>query len=288
MQISHPDTAPKYYEQAGNLRTANQAQDVRTLLNGREGALNNYRLGFSNGEGAGNSEWSAPRHHHNFDQLRYPLEGDYVIGKDEILPAGWVGYFPESAYYGPQTMSANLSLLVMQFGGPSGQGFASVRQRRQGYDDLLARGGKFVNGAYSWLDADGKRRNQDAFEAVWEQMNGRRIVYPSPRYRDIVLMNPAAFDWIKDRDSPGVGRKMLGDFTERHVRVGFIRLDKGARLNFGVEPAPEALVVIRGGVSCDGREFGPLSAFGTEADEAAAILTARESSELYYIKLPSF
>ena len=47
-------------------------------------------------------------------------------------PAGWVGYFPESAYYGPQSISPDLTMLVLQFGGPSGQGFASVAQRRKG------------------------------------------------------------------------------------------------------------------------------------------------------------
>lgn len=283
MQISHPESSPKYYEQAGNLRVG--SRDVRTLLTGREGAPNNYKLGY--GVGEGENEWGTPRHHHNFEQFRHPIKGDYVIGKDEVLPAGWVGYFPESAYYGPQTMSPNLEMFTMQFGGPTGFGFWSVRQRRKGFDELSAKG-KFEGGVYSWADPDGKRHNQDAAEAMWEHINGRKIEYPLGRYRNLILMNPAAFAWEKEADASGVARKILGDFTERRIRVGFIRLDKGAMLNFGTEKAPEALVVKEGSVSHDGKTYARLSAFGVEGDESPITLKANEACELYYMKMPTF
>lgn len=284
MQLGHPSTAPDYQQQAGNLRSGNRV--ARVLLHGKEGALNNFRFSYSGEEG--DTDWSTPRHHHNFEQIRHPLEGDYIIGKNEVLPAGWVGYFPESAYYGPQALSTNLRLLVLQFGGPSGQGFASTRQRRKGYDDLLAKGGKFENGVYTWIDEKGQRHNQDAFEAVWEEMNQRKIQYPLGRYRDLIIMNPAAFNWTTDQDFPGVARKILGTFTERRIRVGFIRLDKGAKLPFGTEDAPEIAFVKEGSISHDGTTHGVLSALGTEAEEAPSMLQALEPTELYYIKLPTF
>ena len=59
------------------------------------------------------------------------------------------------------------------------------------------------------------------------------IEYPTPRYNGIVMMNPASFDWKKDKEQNGIARKILGDFTERHSRVGFIRIDKGATYSFG-------------------------------------------------------
>ena len=284
MQIANAVTAPKYYELAGNLRAGNR--DARVLLTGKEDAPNNYRFGYGTGEAGGN--WTTPRHHHNFEQIRHPVAGDYVIAKDEVLPAGWVGYFPESAYYGPQTLKDNLDMYVMQFGGPSGNGFASVRQRRKGYDDLLAKGGKFEGGVYTWTDEKGVKHNQDAFEATWEQMYGRKVEYPVGRYRDLVIMNPAAFSWVKDDDAPGVTRKILGTFTERQIRIGFMRLDKGATLTFGTEKSPEALAVKEGAMTYQGETYPRLSAFGTEADDQPIKLTAKEETELFYIKLPTF
>ena len=284
MQTGHPSSAPNYADQAGNLRSGNRVS--RVLLTGREGSLNNFRFSMSGEEG--DSNWSTPRHRHNFEQLRHPLEGDYIIGKNEVLPAGWVGYFPESAYYGPQALSTNLRLLVLQYGGPSGNGFASTPQRRKGYDDLLAKGGKFEDGVYTWLDAEGRRHNQDAFEAVWEHMNQRKIEYPVSRYRDLILMNPAGYSWVHDDDTPGVAWKILGTFTERNVRVGFIRLEKGASLQFGKEKAPEIAFIKEGAVSESGTTYGLHSAMSVQSDEAPVTLKAAEPTELYYMKLPTF
>lgn len=284
MRTNHPSLAPNYYDQAGNLRSGNRIS--RTLLTGVEGAPDNFRLGYSTGNDDG--QWTTPRHHHNFEQVRWAIEGDYSVGSRQKLPAGWVGYFPESAYYGPQSQSPDLTLLVLQYGGPSGQGYPSVAQRKKGLADLKARGGRLANGIYSWVDADGKHRNQDAFEAVWEQMNGRRIDYPEPRYDSIVLMNPASFAWIEDSAAPGVYRRRLGTFTEREIRIGFVRLDQGAHLDFGTEPSTEILFLADGTISHDGQQHEKLTAFGSAAGDSAETLTAATPAELLYIKLPTF
>ena len=77
MQIGNPAVAPNYYDQAGNLRTGNRIS--RTLLTGTENAPDNYRLGYS--YGGDDAKWTTPRHHHNFEQIRYVLEGSYSVGR---------------------------------------------------------------------------------------------------------------------------------------------------------------------------------------------------------------
>ena len=284
MLVNTPDGASNYYATAGNLRSGNRL--TRTLLTGRESSPDNFKFNF--GGGGDSEDWTTPRHRHNFEQVRYPLSGDYVIAKNKVLPSGWVAYFPESAYYGPQVKSGNLTMLSLQFGGPSGTGYWSVAQRKKGYEDLLAKGGKFDEGIYSWVDETGQRHNQDAAEAVWEQIYGRKIEYPKPRYPEFVVMDPDSFTWIRDADEPGVAWKKLGSFTEREIRVAFIRLDKGARLPFGREKAGEILFIKEGSLSHDDKSHGRHSAFHVAAGEQPVTLTALEPSELFYVKLPTF
>ena len=283
MQTSHPSIAPDYYKEVGNHRMG--SREIRTLLNGKEGALDNYRMGFSKGEST--DGWSAPRHRHPFEQVRLPLTGDYVIGKDEILPAGWVGYFPESAYYGPQVMSPNLTMVVLQYGGPSGTGYRSVRQRKEAFAALSAKG-KFEGGAYTWVDEQGKKHNQDSAEAVWEYINKRKLVYPEARFRSLVLMNPAAFNWVKDDAQSGVARKLLGRFSERDIRIDLVRVEKGASLTFGTHKASEILFLKEGALSHEGKDYGDYSAFATEPAEQPTTLRATAPSECLYVKLPTF
>lgn len=284
MQIGHPGTAPNYYDQAGNLRTGNRVS--RTLLTGQENAPDNYRLGYSHG--GDTEQWTTPRHRHNFEQIRYVLDGEYSVATRRTLPAGHVGYFPESAYYGPQDINPDLTMLILQFGGPSGQGYASIAQRKKGLEDLRARDGELKNGIWSWVDEEGIHRNQDAFEAVWEQMNGQRIEYPSARYEDIILMNPASFSWVPDPDVPGKKWKALGMFSERLTKIAFVRLDRGAYLKLGLEAANEIAFIVEGAISVGGARHEALTAFGTSAQDGPEILVAQEPATLFYIKMPTF
>ena len=283
MQTNHPSIAPNYFDTVGNLRAGNR--DARPLLHGREGTPNNYRFNYSSGVEGG--AWETPRHRHNFEQVRHPLEGDYSIGKDRVLPMGWVAYFPESTYYGPQALNANLRMATLQFGGPSGVGFWSMEQRARGFKELSQKG-KFEGGIFSWVDEKGGRHNQDAGEAMWENLNHCRLEYPASRYADLILMNPAAFGWMKDVEQPGVARKNLGRFTERDIRIGFVRVEKGATVRLGGEPAPEIMFLKEGVIAHDGNSYPSLTAFGTEAAEAPVPLRAAEPCELLYLKLPTF
>lgn len=275
MQIGHPSTAPQH-------RTAPREGklDNRDLLTGNEGNARNYRLAL----GLAETDWLTPRHRHNFDQIRLPLEGEFHYAKDKILPAGWVGYFPEGVYYGPQTRKQGLYMLLCQFGGASGSGFMSERQYIAG-QDALAKKGTLTKGHFTYIGDDGKEHRQDAFEAMYEQAMGRKPQYPEPRYNDIVTMNPANFAWLEDRQNPGVEHKLLGTFTERRTTISFIRLQPGAAVHVGGCAGPDLLFVTKGSVECRGTKCPLHSAISFEALEAQTPLTALEGCEIFRMQL---
>lgn len=286
MQIkSHGEVEKAHHDTVGEYRTG--SRNTKVMLTGQENTPTNYLLSYG-GEGSA-SDWATPRHRHIFDQLRYNVSGDYVMRNDEVLPAGWVAYFPQSVYYGPQVKSKNLTMLTLQFGGPNGYGFWSSRQRKQAFETLKAQGRTFEDGICFWTDSEGRRHNQDAAEACLQHALGiKKLEYPQPRYSDIVMMNPASYDWVKDKEAPGVAHKKLGVFTERDVRVSFIQMEKGATIRFGVERSPEILFLKEGVVAHDNSTHMRHTAFGTEADEQPVSFTAVEPSELVYMKLPTF
>ena len=101
-------------------------------------------------------------------------------------------------------------------------------------------------------------------------------------------MNPASFDWKKDKEQNGIASKILGAFTERQTRVGFIRMEAGAEMKFGLENAQEILFVKEGAMTHEGKAYPRLTAFGTRAADAPVTLRATDPTELYYVKLPTF
>ena len=121
-----------------------------------------------------------------------------------------------------------------------------------------------------------------------EEAMNRKVSYPEPRYKDIVLMNPDSFSWMKDKNQPGVATKMLGRFTERDVRVAFVQMEKGATYNFGVENSDEVLFLKKGKMTHENVQYGDLTGFATAPEEKPQTLTAIEPSELVYMKLPTF
>lgn len=264
---------------AGNLRVGEY--DEKILATGEEGSLDNFRLSYAT---AVEESWT-PRHRHNFEQLRYALAGEFRYGKNDVIPPGWVAYFPESVPYGPQTRSKGAVTLYFQFGPASGAGYMSLRQRRQGYKDLIENG-TFENGAYTYFDGSGRKHNRDAFEAVWEQAMGRKLTYAKPRYTGVVLMDPDAFEWVEDTGSAGVAYKWLGSFTERGTRVGFARLEAGAALTIDPRRANHILFLVRGALSTGGRLHPPHTAFNLAVGSEPAEFTAKEASELYCITVP--
>src|SRR5271168_1317022 len=59
----------------------------------------------------------SPRHRHNFDQVRFILEGEVTYDRKNY-GAGWLGYFPEGVPYGPHGGIEHREI-VLQFAGLS-------------------------------------------------------------------------------------------------------------------------------------------------------------------------
>jgi len=52
----------------------------------------------------GYGTFSAPRHKHNFDQIRYVVSGDPDFGHYQVASPGQSAFFPAGAAYGPETI----------------------------------------------------------------------------------------------------------------------------------------------------------------------------------------
>jgi hypothetical protein len=56
----------------------------------------------------------------------------------------------------------------------------------------------------------------------------RAIKFPRPRYNNVVILNPAHFNWLPLPGVAGVERKYFGSFTERAFWIEMIKIDAGA------------------------------------------------------------
>jgi hypothetical protein len=278
MNIASPTDVPE--RNVGALREGKI--DNRVLLTGTEGDLDNYRVQIGRAE----TDWLTPYHHHNFDQVRLPIEGEFHYAENKILPAGWVGYFPETTHYGPQIRKAGLYMLLVQFGGASRNGFVSERQRKAGHDALKNKG-TIEKGKFTWVDDKGASHTKDAYEAAWEEAMGRKITYSPERYPEIVAMNPQSYSWVEPVESRGIAYKWLGTFTERATRIGFVRLDRGATYEAGGRPAPELLFVTKGAVVVNGKSCGLHTAISCDPVDGVIKIRAEKESEIFSIQIAS-
>ena len=197
----------------------------RTLMEGETGTLGNFSLVLGRNEG----DFFSPRHRHNFEQIRFAFEGKLDFDKTGKLAEGMVGYFPEGVSYGPQSQKEGevSTALVLQFGGASGSGYLSRGQVKAGMEELQ-KFGEFKDGVFHRREAKDGKVNLDAFQAIWEHVNGRPMVYPKPRYETPLFLNPANYDWVPVDGASGVSEKAVGVFTERRAAVNFLKLDGGA------------------------------------------------------------
>ena len=260
----------------------------RRILNGTPGTPGNFALQL----GVTPSYYS-PRHRHNFDQVRFQLEGDFDFASDGVMKEGWLGYFPEGTHYGPQSSHSENSTLVLQFGGASGSGYIAANEYEKAAAEL-ARHGAFAKGVYTRLKPDGAKLNKDAYEAVWEQVNGRPLVYPPERYLRPIFMDPSSFDWTPLANHPGVSSKHLGEFSERRTQIAMYKISAGATLPLADN---SIYFAIRGsGSVCAAGQGTPrATAFSPRAsiylptgDQATATASASHPVELLHLALPRF
>jgi hypothetical protein len=251
----------------------------RIMVEGAPGALDNFQISF----GQMGGDFNSPRHRHNFEQIRYQLEGVLDYGRDGKLTAGMVGYFPEAVYYGPQSQdpTINCRTIVLQFGGASGSGYLSQAEVKAGMEALKAEG-EFKDGVFRRpVEVEGKR-NMDGYQAIWEHVNGRPMVYPKARYPQPIFMDPDTYQWVPVHGAPGVAEKLLGVFTERRSEAGFLRLDAGARFT---ARGKGIYVVIRGDGTVGDQPLRALTTVYLEPGESVTF-TAESETELLHFGLP--
>ncbi|MEV6647724.1 hypothetical protein [Amycolatopsis sp. NPDC051371] len=268
-------------ERVGTMREG--TLDQKHLLFGEDGSPNNFDLNMGLTGGGG---WRTPRHRHNFDQIRYVIQGALPYTETDVLEEGWVGYFPESVHYGPQERPEGLRTMVLQCGGASGAGYLSVAQR-EATNAELAKTGEFKKGKYHYTDADGVTQVADGSQAIFEHATGSKLEFATPRYTDVIAMNPEAYDWLPQGDSD-VWEKWLGTFTERDLRIGFLRLDAGAVYQAGQHPSIEILFQINGQVSAAGEKYGPETGYEFLANEGPVPVEAVEPTEFLRAVLHKF
>lgn len=218
-------------------------------------------------------DFFSPRHRHNFDQFRYQMEGTFDFSRNGKMKPGMVGYFPEATPYGPQTSSESSLTAVLQFGGASGNGYMAEKELQNGTAELK-KFGVFKDGVFRRNeDVEGKR-NMDGYQAVWEHVNKRPMVYPEPRYHDPIMMEPDHYDWVPVEGMAGVSQRQLGVFTERQIESSFFRLEpnsvfraKGRGIYF----------VVSGSGTVEGQPYKRYTTVHADQGERAAFSASQET-----------
>jgi hypothetical protein len=277
MQIAHAADSAKINSVRGAER------EFKTLLIGDENALDNFRLYFVRQSG----EVDVPRHKHNFDQVRMCLEGgrqNYGAGK--WIAPGEIAYFPEGTPYGPEQSNTERLSITLQFGGASGNGFVGSARLQQAMNEMKEFG-IFEKGIFKRIGqlAPGEKRNQDSYEAIWEHINKRKLIYPKARYGDPILIKPENFDWETSKENAGFATKQLCVFSERHLRFAVAKLDAGAR---GLQPSRGGIqvgFVLQGEGVVNGEGICKHSAFSGKED---LTLSSDRGMEVLLVGLPIF
>jgi hypothetical protein len=259
------------------------AREFKTLLTGEEGSPGNYKLSFVHQTGA----LDIPRHKHNFDQIRMCLEGDpQNYGKGKWIEPGELVYFPEGTPYGPEQSSSQRLSITLQFGGASGSGYIGMQRIHQAIDEMKAFG-TFEGGVFTRTGdlAPGQRRNQDSYEAIWEHVNKRKLVYPKPRYEEPVRIKPRNFDWLPLEGQAGVAKKSLGVFSERRSEVSMLRLDAGVETQLERCGGTKIGFVLEGEGEVNGHALLKHTAFAIDVGEDCR-LASTGGMELLLVALP--
>lgn len=257
--------------------------EQKFLLTGEDESPTNYVINVGR-TGAGG--WTTPRHRHDFDQIRYVLKGSYPVSPHKVMKEGSVAYFPESVHYGPQDRPDGLEMMVIQLGGASGNGFLSVKRREAANEELKSKG-EFKNGIFTWIDAEGKKHNQDGSAACFEHATGKKLEFAKPRYDDVVMLDPEAYAWM-DTDMPGVQKRFLGTFTERGTAMSFLKVKAGATFKTGLRSTIEVFFMSEGRIAVGGKEYGPRTAIELAPGDPSEDIVAKEDALFFVTTFPKF
>jgi hypothetical protein len=252
----------------------------RHLLAGQDGEPDNYALSLVDVA----QHYEAPRHRHNFEQVRFMLKGSFGFGPGAVQHEGSLGYFCEGTRY-TQRGEGPSTTLLLQCGGASGEGYLGFARLQRGIQALASQG-QFHDGVYTHHDAHGVKHNQDGYEAVWEHVHQRRIHYPKPRYQAPVLLAPEHFAWLDH--ASGVQLKRLGCFNERGLGVAMWRLPGPITVAWQPAQRRELLYVHEGQAQLGTKSLPTGSAIEVLPGERLILRGAGVGCTLVGFSLPSF
>ena len=250
---------------------------IKRLLDGEPGSPENFGLHI----GRESEEFFSPRHRHPWDQIRYCISGRVPIGPDRVIDAGEIGYFPEGVYYGPQK-GPERSVMVLQFGGASGQGYINRDIVNNAYDEL-GQIGQFANGRFQLKG--GTKKTLDGYEAIWQHVTGRALKFPRPRYSEPVVLRPKNFLW-RNNVIAGVRQKDLGRFSDRGTEITLYQIEGGRRRVLQSNAVLRVVFVLKGRGKCGTKEYKRHSALEFLAEEKMTISPVTRT-ELLIIAIPS-
>jgi hypothetical protein len=256
--------------------------DKKYLFKGEEGSPDNFVCGLYYQV----NDFFAPRHRHNLDQWRYQLEGETHLGASGTLKPGMLGYFPEGAYYGPNTADENTSkdlngIVLVQFGGPSGNGYMSQPETYRAYEEMKSFG-RFEKGVYYRNEGVPGKKAVDAFKATWEHHNKRPMVYPKPQYNAMIMMDTDNYRWMPLDGQTGVEEKALGTFSDCKTRAAKYKLDPGATFT---ATGRGIYLALSGSGSVEGEPYRRFTGIYLNSGETGTF-RAGETSEIMLFGLP--
>jgi hypothetical protein len=198
------------------------------------------------------------------------------------VDAGQVGYFPEGVRYGPQEGGPDRTVLVLQFGGASRNGYMSPEQSERGRREL-ERHGRFEGGLYHRTGGGGPAQ-QDAYEAIWEHVFGARPRYPTPVTTTPVVLEPDAFPRLPTAQA-GVTSRHLATFQPRGLEIDVTDIAPGATHTIPGRTATQLHWITAGDGTWDGHPYRAATAVRS-GDRDASELTAHDPTTLLTITLP--
>jgi hypothetical protein len=247
------------------------------ILTGEGGSAGNFFFVLAYQKGT----FSSPRHKHNFDQFRYQIEGECEFGKNGTMKPGTLGYFTEGSFYGPQSSDEANVVAVVQFGGPSGNGYLTQSELREARA-RMKEVGHFDKGVYYRNEGVPGKRAVDSFQASWEFAKERPMVYPKPQYADAIMMDTHNYRWMPLDGAAGVEEKSYGIFTDCKIRNASYKLDPGATLQ---ATGRGIYFVLSGRGSVEDEPYRKYTALYLESGETAAF-RADETTEVLLLGLP--
>jgi hypothetical protein len=146
--------------------------------------------------------------------------------------------------------------------------------------------GEFREGYYITTDADGNEHRADGRNAVWETFTGLKLVYPTPRYAQPVMMEPDGFPW---RPVPGAGvsHKVLGRFTEDDVYLANYRWDEPGGVLTLTPERTQLLWIIDGRLTANGEAYDPETVIISELGESTPLAgTQNTQAVVFGLTLP--